>query len=134
MDSGQIWMILIFGCNVTTDYSRLGEPQADRSNQDDSVQSCIVSTLLYGSESWTTYAKQEQKLNSFHIRCLRHNLGISSNDKVPNAQVLARAGLPTMYQTALAMCAIWKTVGSPRTSSMVNSYLAKDPKVAPVEI
>ena len=28
---------------------------------------CLVSTLLYGSESWTTYAKQEQKLNSFHM-------------------------------------------------------------------
>ena len=31
---------------------------------------CIVSTLLYGSETWTTYYKQECKLNSFHMRCL----------------------------------------------------------------
>ena len=28
---------------------------------------CVVSTLLYGSEPWTTYSKQEQKLNSFHL-------------------------------------------------------------------
>lgn len=60
-------------------------------------KACIVSTLLYGSESWTTYAMQEQKLNSYHMRCLRRILGISWNEKVPNAQVLARAGLPSMY-------------------------------------
>ena len=58
---------------------------------------CIVSTLLYGSETWTTYTKQERKLNSFHMRCLRRILGIQWSDKVPNAQVLARTGLPTMF-------------------------------------
>ncbi|KAL7877615.1 hypothetical protein SRHO_G00042580 [Serrasalmus rhombeus] len=31
------------------------------------------------------------------MRCLRCILGISWNDKVPSAQVLACAGLPTMY-------------------------------------
>ncbi|KAL7838408.1 hypothetical protein AOLI_G00268120 [Acnodon oligacanthus] len=64
---------------------------------------CIFSTLLYRSESWIIYAKQEQKLNSFHMRCVRCILGISWNDKVPNAQVLARAVLPTMY-TLLRQC------------------------------
>lgn len=60
-------------------------------------QACIISTLLYGSESWTTYAKQERKLNSFHLRCLRRILGITWSDRVTNTQVLERAGLPTMY-------------------------------------
>ena len=58
---------------------------------------CIISTLLYGSEAWTTYVKHEQKLNSFHLRSLRRILGINWSDKVPNAKVLERAGLPTMY-------------------------------------
>ena len=58
---------------------------------------CVVSTLLYGSEAWTTYSKQERKLNSFHLRSLRRILGISWKDKVPNTEVLHRAGLPTMY-------------------------------------
>ena len=31
---------------------------------------CILSTLLYGSETWTTYAHQEKRLNTFHLRCL----------------------------------------------------------------
>ena len=33
-------------------------------------QACVLSSLLYGSESWTTYARQENRLESFHIRCL----------------------------------------------------------------
>ena len=31
---------------------------------------CVLSTLLYGSESWTLYARQERKLNTFHMCCL----------------------------------------------------------------
>ena len=37
----------------------------------------VVSILLYGSESWTTYAGQEKRLNTFHMRCLRRILSIS---------------------------------------------------------
>ena len=33
-------------------------------------QACVLSTLLHGSESWTTYIKQELRLNSFYMRCL----------------------------------------------------------------
>ena len=58
---------------------------------------CVISTLLYGSEAWTTYSKQGQKLNSFHLRSLRRILGNSWRVKVPNTEVLDRAGLPTMY-------------------------------------
>ena len=32
---------------------------------------CVLSTLLYSSEAWTTYTRQARKLNSFHLRCLR---------------------------------------------------------------
>ena len=58
---------------------------------------CVISTLLYGSETWTTYAGQERRLNSFHLRSIRRILGISWQDKVTNADVLSRAGLPTKY-------------------------------------
>ncbi|XP_052673517.1 uncharacterized protein LOC128155711 [Crassostrea angulata] len=58
---------------------------------------CIISTLLYGSESWTTYSRQERRLNAFHLRCLRRILGISWQDKVPNTEVLSRANLPSMF-------------------------------------
>ena len=58
---------------------------------------CVVSTLLYGSETWTTYTRQEKRLNSFHLRSLRRILDISWQDKVTNSEVLSRAGLPSMY-------------------------------------
>ena len=58
---------------------------------------CVISTLLYGSETWTTYAGQERRLNTFHLRSIRRILGICWQDKVTNADVLSRIGLPTMY-------------------------------------
>ena len=59
-------------------------------------QACVLSTLLYGSESWTTYAGQEKRLNSFHLRCLRRLLQIKWQDMVTNTEVLQRAGIPSM--------------------------------------
>ena len=56
-------------------------------------QACVLLTLLYGSESWTTYTRQERRLNSFHLLCLRCLLHISWQDKIPNTKVLKRAGL-----------------------------------------
>ena len=33
-------------------------------------RACVLSTLLYCSESWTHCARQERKLNLFHMPCL----------------------------------------------------------------
>ncbi|KAI8510155.1 hypothetical protein Bbelb_125830 [Branchiostoma belcheri] len=60
-------------------------------------KACILSTLLYGSEAWTLYSHQERRLNAFHMRCLRRILGISWKDRVPNKDVLAQAGMTSMY-------------------------------------
>ena len=38
-------------------------------------QACVLSTLLCGSESWTTYMCQERRLNTFHMRCLKRIRG-----------------------------------------------------------
>ena len=58
---------------------------------------CVISTLLYGSETWTTYARQERRLHTFHMRSLRRILGITWRDKVTNNDVLSRCGLPSMF-------------------------------------
>ena len=60
-------------------------------------RACVVSTLLYGSESWTLRAGQERKLNAFHMRSLRRILNINWQDKVTNNTVLERAGCTSMY-------------------------------------
>ena len=46
-------------------------------------QACVLSTFLYGSESWTTYSRQERRLNTFH-----RLLHIRWQDRVPNTDVL----------------------------------------------
>ena len=60
-------------------------------------KACVISTLLYGSESWTMCAHQEKRLNVFHMRCLRRNLGITWQDTVTNEVVLEKAGIPSLY-------------------------------------
>ena len=56
----------------------------------------ILSTLLYGAETWTVYRRHVKKL---HALMMRHLLSIMKNrwhDKVTNIKVLKRPGLPTM--------------------------------------
>ncbi|XP_076442729.1 uncharacterized protein LOC143281405 [Babylonia areolata] len=60
-------------------------------------RACVLSTLLYSGETWTTYAAQEKRLNSFYLQCLIRILGIRWQDKIPNTEVLQRAGLPTVF-------------------------------------
>ncbi|XP_069170405.1 uncharacterized protein [Procambarus clarkii] len=58
---------------------------------------CVLSTLLYGSESWIFRARQERQLNAYHMRCLRHILDITWQDKVINNNVLGRARITSTY-------------------------------------
>ena len=51
---------------------------------------CVLSTLLYGSEPWITYATQESRLNIFYVRSLRTELGIFWVTRTPNTVVLSR--------------------------------------------
>jgi uncharacterized membrane protein len=60
-------------------------------------KACVISILLYGSEFWTTYSYQEKKLQVFHLRCLRRMLGIVWQDKITNNDVLAKAGVPSIF-------------------------------------
>ena len=62
-------------------------------------QACVLSTLLYGSETWTTYARHERKLNGFHMRCLRRILRIRWQEQVPDTEVLERANTHSLHAT-----------------------------------
>jgi len=57
----------------------------------------VLSSLLYACESWTVYQRHARKLNHFHTISLRKLLGIRWQDKVPDTEVLERAGLPSIY-------------------------------------
>ncbi|KAL6482392.1 hypothetical protein MHYP_G00104720 [Metynnis hypsauchen] len=51
----------------------------------------VLTSLLYGCETWTLYRKHIKLLESFHIRSLRSILGIRWQDRVTNLEVLDRA-------------------------------------------
>ncbi|XP_048001407.1 uncharacterized protein LOC125238175 [Leguminivora glycinivorella] len=53
-------------------------------------QTCVLSILLYASETLTTYAKQERRLNAYHMRCLRYILGVTWKDRMTNEAVLLK--------------------------------------------
>ena len=97
-------------------------------------RACVLSTLLYGSESWTLYARQEKRLNSFHMRNLRRILGIKWSDYITNNEVLELANIPsncTPFSVSLvfdfsgtfAGCCM---AGFPRTCCMGNLLLERE--------
>ena len=59
--------------------------------------SCVLSTLLYGSETWSAYSAQITRLNTFHLRNLGRILGINWMDRVSNAEVLHRTQCDSMH-------------------------------------
>ncbi|KAL8563736.1 hypothetical protein ACOMHN_063504 [Nucella lapillus] len=55
----------------------------------------VLTTLLYGCETWTVYRRHEKQLNHFHLRCLRNILHIRWQDKVPDTEVLKQTDIPS---------------------------------------
>ena len=70
-------------------------------------RAAVLSTLLYGSESWVLYRKQLRLLECFHQRCLRSILNIRWQDHTTNMEVLERAQLPSMEATVLVRQLRW---------------------------
>ena len=56
----------------------------------------ILSTLLYGAETWTVYRRHVKKPHAFMMRHMRSIMKIRWQDKVINIKVLKRARLPSM--------------------------------------
>ncbi|KAK4294773.1 hypothetical protein Pmani_032624 [Petrolisthes manimaculis] len=59
-------------------------------------RAAVQTTLLYGCETWTPYKRHENQLNGFQLRCLRSLLNIRWQDRIPDTEVLKRAGLQTI--------------------------------------
>ena len=57
------------------------------------VEKVVVSTVMYGSESWGMKVTERQKLNVFAMKCLRGMTGVSQLDRVRNEVVRARTGV-----------------------------------------
>ncbi len=55
--------------------------------------SVCLSTLIYGTESWTTCRRHIKQLQSFHIRCLQRILRLKWQDKALHSEIFQRAGI-----------------------------------------
>ena len=85
-------------------------------------QACILSTLLYGCKSWTTYVSQERRLNRFHMRSLRRVRNISWQNHVPDTEVLEQA----QSQSIFVLLSHWRLRWLGHTCRMNDGRLPKD--------
>ena len=67
----------------------------------------VLTTLLYACETWTVYSRHAKQLNHFHLSCLRRLLHIRWQDKIPDTEVLQRAGIPSVYTLLQKAQARW---------------------------
>jgi hypothetical protein len=67
----------------------------------------VLSTLLYGSETWTAYRKHLKKLESFHLRCLRKIAHIQWFHKIPDTEVLKLCGSTGIEAMVIARQLRW---------------------------
>ena len=51
----------------------------------------VISTLLYGAETWALRATDEARLNAFGAKCIRRILGIKWSDYIPNHELYQKS-------------------------------------------
>ena len=61
----------------------------------------VLSTLLYGAESWTVYMGQAHGLNAYMMRHLRQILGVKWWHRIPNQDILMKTNMSSMYETLI---------------------------------
>jgi hypothetical protein len=59
-------------------------------------RACVVPVLLYGSEVWTLTVAQENRINTFYMKCLRTILGLNLGDRVSNLRIMELSGQPAI--------------------------------------
>ena len=55
-------------------------------------ETCVLTALLYASETWTIFQPQMKVLERFHQNCLRRILQVKWQNHVPDTEVLSKAG------------------------------------------
>ena len=56
----------------------------------------VLPTLLYAYETWTVYQRHAERLNHFHL-LFEKAVKIKWQDKIPDTEVLKRAGMQSMH-------------------------------------
>ena len=96
----------------------------------------VITTLLYGCESWITYRHHVRSLDQFHMRCLRHIARIKWQDKIPNTEMQQRCGTFGIEAFVIKAQLRWvghvrkcQTVGFQRLPFMLSCRRALGPTV-----
>ena len=67
----------------------------------------VISTVLYGCETWVQYRRHIRLLESFHIRRLQLILGLRWWNKVTHSEIISMAGIPTIESMLLHRQLCW---------------------------
>ena len=70
-------------------------------------KTAVLSALLYATETLTLHRKHIKRLTNFQLRHLRQLLKIQWSDKVPNVEVLRRAGMPSVEANIISSQLRW---------------------------
>ena len=70
----------------------LEEPRHKLTTKVNVYKAAVLSSLLYGCETWTLYKKHVLQLEAFYMRCLRRICNIRWQDRVPDTTVLEMCG------------------------------------------
>ena len=57
----------------------------------------VLPILLYACETWTVYQRHAKRLNHFYTSCLRKLLKIKWQGRIPDTEVLKRAGMQSVH-------------------------------------
>ena len=93
-------------------------------------QADVLTTLLYGCETWTIYQRHIKKRSHLHTTSLRMIVGITWPKHILNTEDLTQASLPNTYtismQSQLRWTAVsaWKITASRRKCSPANCLSA----------
>ena len=60
-------------------------------------RSVVLPTLLYACETWTVYQRHAKRLNHFLESCLRKLLKIKWQERIPDTEVLKKAGMQSVH-------------------------------------
>ena len=81
----------------------------------------VLTILLYGRETWTTYQRRLKKLNHFHTSCQRKILGITWQKHIPDTEVLTQVSLSSIYTILMQSQLRW----AGHVARMKNHHLSK---------
>ena len=71
------------------------------------IVAVVLSSLLYGCETWTVYRRHLKQLERFHQRALHSILGIRWQDRATNTEVFKRTNCISIEAMLLKSCLRW---------------------------